>query len=466
MKLVVGAHNPWGGPHHPPHKPQCKYLEHDRTGHKGVSKTHFVGGRGSAKTTTGILWLAQVAFKLMVGIPGFWSEPRDADLTKVFLREWERIIPRNLWEYSRSDHIRQIRCKGGTNIDLVSRKVDSGTARVGLGPNYGFGFSDEAAEKFNRRRHVDMQNAIRLMSAPFRFFDTLSTPVCNGYDSWCKREGATVIHSSSYDNPFIPKEVFDDLAADMSPAQYAADIEGKWVLEEGRRWVNFLDDDWPTGNMHPTAEWDDEKPWYLGIDLGQGFGHWQVWQYYKPNDPNTGKLVYPEKVTLPVVVAEGVQHQETFHPVIQRIHDRYTTTYAPVIVASGHDVATRGSTGPAPAEIIRARGWDLWWPKHSDPLYDPRQRANCLDKMILDTAGYRRFCISRKIQRDGPTNETWGVKHAMLNDTFPDPGSGEPFRKDKRQAGISNCEDPRDSTCHLMAYQHPPMWRKASRWAA
>lgn len=463
MRLEIGCYSPWGDEHHRPHIPQCQYLSVDRTRTKGISQTHLVGGRGSAKTTTGILWLKRVAFVLMPGVPGFWSEPRHGDLHKVFLREWARIVPKELWEFSNSGSYPHIKCLGGTVIDLVSRKVDNTSARVGLGPNYGFGFSDEAAEKFSRSRHIDLMNAIRLEQAPFRFFDTLSTPLMNGYYNWCTAGNSTIIHSSSYDNPFISSDAIDDMAAHMSENVAAQEIHGKWIRQEGRSFPSFSDAEWPNGNIHPTAEWQPNRPWFLGWDIGQGYGHWQIWQYFAPQD-NSGRSVYSESKRLAVCVAEGMQYQATIYSVLDVLRRDYATVHGPVVCAMGSDVNTLGTTGPAPAKIIRQHGWPVWWPMKE--LSDPRVRAQCLDALILNTLGERRFCVARKVKRHGPANEPWGVAHALLNDTWPDAGAHEPFRKDKGSAGISNCEDPRDSTAFLASHQFPPSWTKHDRWAA
>ena len=88
-----------------------------------------------------------------------------------------------------------------------------------------------------------------------------------------------------------------------------------------------------------------------------------------------------------------------------------------------------------------------------------------MDRLILDTTGARRWAISKNIQRHGPKG-TWGVLNMMRVDSYPDPGSRQWFRKDKAEARISNCEDPRDSMLYLAAIKHPPIWSVHDRQAA
>ncbi len=402
-----------------------------------------------------------MAFEVMPGVPCFWSEPRYGDLQKVFLREWENMVPQKYWSLQTKNNQMTVLCESGTKIDLVSRNVDNPGKKVGIGPTYGYGFVDEAAEKFTMNRWSDLKNSVRLQRAPFLFIDSMSTPVMNDYFNLCTRAGATVIHSSSYQNPHIPKDAIDSMAADMAPEYFSQEIEGRWIRLEGRVWKNFdSDSEWPKGNMH-WATWNPEKPYYIGMDLGQGIGHWQIWQRHRAADRN-GRQMYPGHVD--VVVAEGLQQQESIWPVIERISDQFALDRPPVVVALGHDANTLGSTGPAPAVALHQRGWPYWWPQ--DELTSKSSQQVALAKRILNTAGERRFCISKNIIRDGPERDLWGIKNAMETSTFPAPGSRDWFHKDKRSAGIANTEDPQDSALYLNIHLHPPAWARSTKHAA
>jgi len=450
---TLGVYSPWGGGGGPRHEPVCKYLSIDRGAHKGISSTHLVGGRGSAKTTGGGQLLHRVAYHDMPGAPLFWTEPRDADFDRIFLPMLEKLVPRSHWDYIGSP--RQVRFSSGTKLDLISRNVDNPRKKVGIGPTYAGGWMDEEAEKFTIGRWNDFKNAVRLEGVPYRFIDSMSTPVMNGYYELCMRPHHTVIHASSYDNPFISKDAIDDMVADMSDTFVAQEIQGQWIRHEGRVWSSFSEADYPEGNMH-EATWDAARPWHLGLDLGQGMGHWQIWQYHGRSYPDD-----PHRVA--VVVAEGMQRHQSIQPVLSLIKERYGKNKIPATVAAGHDVGTLGMTGPPPALLLRQMGWPCRWP--TGDLADKSTQGQAMDRLILDTTGARRFAISKNIERHGPRG-TWGLLNCMRVDTYPDPGSRAWFVKDKAAASIANCEDPRDSMLYLAVMKHPPIWSVHDRAAA
>jgi hypothetical protein len=389
----------------------------------------------------------------MPGAPLFWSEPRDNDIDRIFLPMLEKLVPRDHWEYSGKP--RQVRFSSGTKLDLISRNVDNPRKKVGIGSTYAGGWNDEPAEKFTIGRWNDLKNSIRLDNAPYLFFDSLGTPVMNGYYELCMRPGHTVIHASSYDNPFISKDAIDSMVADMSETFIAQEIHGQWIRHEGRVWSSFSEEDYPAGNMH-EATWDELRPWHLGMDMGQGLGHWQIWQYHGMNYPDDERRVA-------VVVAEGMQRQQGIHSVLSLIKDKYAINKIPATVAVGADVNTLGSTGPAPVKLVRDLGWPCQWP--TGDLADKSTQGQAMDRLILDTTGARRFAISKDIQRHGPKG-TWGILNCMRVDTYPDPGSRQWFVKDKAVARFSNCEDPRDSMLYLAVIKHPPIWSVHDRQAA
>jgi hypothetical protein len=443
----------------------CKYLQADRTA-KGITETHLLSGRGMGKTIAGCIKAGEIGWSTMPGYPLFWTEPRHRDFHRIFLPTWEKLYPRSMWEFNESKS--QLTLSSGTKIDLISRNVDNRNKRVGHGPNYAGGWHDELADKYDARTYADFKNSVRIPDAPFLFIDTLSTPdkANSDYQQLVTTEGATLITGSSYDNPFLDKEAIQSMEASMSPEYARAQIYGQFIAFEGRVWANFSEADWPAGNMHPSAVWEPSRPWFLGVDLGQGYGHWQIWQYHNPVD---SRHVKQFDGMVAVVVAEGVQHQESFFAVLNRIREKFAKTddhperFNPVLVAVGHDVQTRGSTGPAPSNFLTQLHWDYWYPRKH--LAEKSTQHQVLSKLILNTLGERRFCISKDIIRDGPSRDNWGVLHCMRNDTYPEPGAGEWFIKDKKSAGQSAVEDARDSTLYLATCQHPPEWAEHDRWA-
>jgi hypothetical protein len=426
----------------------------------GINSVHLVGGRGSAKTASGIIKLVRTGYVAMPGVPGFWAEPRDRDIDRVFMRAWRENVPGEgkHWEYKKGDRQLILRTGGHpTIVDLVSRNVDDPNKKANVGGNYGWGFIDEAAIKFNMQRFNDLKATIRLKKRidgtplPYRFLDTLSTPQKNGYYTLCTRSDQQVIHARSYDNPFIDKESIDDYANEMSEDYYRQEIEGQWVTMGGRIWSNFLEKDWPDGNLH-NARWNPSKRWYLGMDIGSALGHWQIWQYYEG---------------VAVVVAEGLQHNTPIQGVLDVIDEHYvkSSDKYPVTIGIGHDVKTGGISGPAAGNILNQWGFRNWqYP--ADDLALKSIQHQVLSGLIHDKMGRRRYCISKHIQRHGPEKELWGILNTMQNAQYPEAGSRDYFVKDKKTAGISNTEDPQDSALYLATVMHPPHYGFTNERAA
>lgn len=449
----LGWHDPYGGPNHEPHKPMCEYLSRPRSEISGVSSTHFVGGRASAKTTAGQILVLRTAFVDMPGVPGFWSEPRHRDIERVFMRNWIANVPGHLWDYKKSDGKLIIHSNPITEIDLIARNVDNPGKKANLGSTYGWGIIDEAAVKFDIQRYTDLKASIRLNTAPYRFLDTLSTPQKNGYYNMCMRDDQHVIHSTSYDNPFIDNQTIDDIFQNCSDEYYQQEALGQWISQEGRMWEQFSEDDHPVGNMHAEG-WDPSRPWFLGVDMGSALGHWQIWQYHD----------CPISSNVAVVVAEGLQKNEPIQVPLHLILDNYAIERPPVSVAIGHDVNTMGATGPEAELLIRQIGWRYQYPR-GEFRYKSIQHQ-VLSGLILDRSGRRRFCISKKIKRHGPEKEQWGILHAMRNAQYPPVGSKDFFYKDKKEFGVSNTEDPIDSALYLAVINEPPRWRTTEFRAA
>jgi hypothetical protein len=398
--------------------------------------------------------LARTAFCDMPGVPGFWSEPRTGDLERVFLANWADNVPHDLWDYQVAKKRLIIASNPPTVVDLISRNVDDSGKKANLGSSYGWGFIDEAAVKFELRRYNDLLATVRLPRAPYLFMDTLSTPQKNGYYSLCIKPGQRVIHSSSYQNPFIKKETFDAIAASMAPEYLKQEIEGQWVSLEGKVWSTFSEDMYPYGNIH-HAEWDPNRAWFLGMDIGSNLGHWQIWQYHEPAAPYKGRIA--------VVVAEGLQYQEPIQGPLAVIEENYrkTSGRGPAVIAIGHDVNAIGATGDSPGRIFDRM--PPGWQNYQFPQKELRLKSvqhQILSGLILDNTGNRRFCISKNIRRHskGYNDSAWGILHAMRNAQYPDFGSRDFFRKDKAELGISNTEDPQDSALYLASINHPPYW--------
>jgi hypothetical protein len=181
----------------------------------------------------------------------FWSEPNFSDIDRILLPELEKIVPRELYRVvAKQGGYRYIEWASGHRTDLISRFVGNSNKRPGLGSNMIGGWHDELASGFDIRKIDDINNSIRAPGAPFYFVASMSTPLRNGYEAYCKDPKATTIYATSWDNPHISKDVLDSRAASMSPEQVEQELKGRFVALEGRIWEHF-----------------DEKPWQ---SLGSG----------------------------------------------------------------------------------------------------------------------------------------------------------------------------------------------------
>jgi len=467
--------DPWGGTKadgsvYPAHIPQCKYLEVDRSAVKGTSMTHYVGGRGCAKTTTGIIWMLRTVLHNMPGVRGFWSEPRGADFERIFIPELRKICPEEdgFWSLvTKQGGARQLRFSNGTVVDLVSRNVDNAQKKVGIGPNYGWGFSDEAAERFDMQKHLDMMAAIRVEGLPYRFFDTLSTPQRNGYYDWVHNDSAVIIHSTSYENPHVSQDSIKTVASMMDENYLAQEIGGQFINLTGAIWHNFEEKPWPEGNIAEHIAWDPTQPFYIAMDLGSASWSVQVIQYHEPIDPKSGRRMFDGR--LAVVVGEMLPNNMNLDEVMPVIQEQYCSGVykSPLKVITGHDGNTRGATGMSANQMFAQWGWNNTMVTHP---FDSKQLQQVnLSSMLLNNAGHRRLAVAAGKNSKGQyelkkrhfqRNKSRGILNMFRNDTFPDVRSDDVFIKDKGKGatGANNMEDDRDCILYAMVDLHKPQW--------
>jgi hypothetical protein len=469
--MELGVYNPWGGPNHKAHRPQCEYLSADRT-QPGITITHFIGGRGSAKTTSGVIKLCETALNTHPGIRGFWSEPRHSEIEKVFLPELRKVCPHedSIWKLVTRQGARFIEWCNGSVTDLLSRNVDNPRRKSNVGSNYGYGFVDEAALGFTVETINDLMNGVRDTSGPYRFVDMLTTPQMNGYYNFVTASKDRVIRARSYDNPWLDPADIDSMAAHMAPEYVKQEIEGEWITGTGRIWTGYVDAPWPEGNKH-GAEWDPEKPWWLFADLGSAQASYQIMQQVEGAvDPRTGYR-YNERIDVIVgeVLANNISWSSAFH----LINEKYAKERAavvggdgrPVEVCIGHDVATRGNDGNAVSLHLKQMGWQYRSP--SGLLTEKAIQQQVLASRLQNGLGERRLCISSKLRRHEhewspgrPKNR--GVEMMLLTDSYPDVTSRDVFIKDKKTKGTDAIEDDRDALLYGMILLHTPNWaRKA-----
>ena len=485
--IHLGVYDPHVEPYQ--HKPQAEFLDHvdafkakndahvadilakggnPHRDHRPLQYIHFVGGRGSAKTTAA----AMALFKVAMECPGFhtaWTARTNGEIDTVLLIELEKVVPPhyNVWSVKSSRSARWIEWAGGHKTHLVSRNVDNPRKRPALGLNIMGVFHDEAATSFDQSKFDDIENAVREPDSPYLFSVSMSTPLPNGYYGYCYASDSPIIFSSSFDNPHLSREQLNKRLSMMDELTAQQEIYGKFVQTTGRQWPTFVEKPWPEGNILDGYKFRQDKPWILAADLGAGSSGWQIYQYVDvPGVP----------WKLAVCCAELTASRMGIETVTAEIIEHYCggdRRNGPSKVIVGSDVVNPGNTGIAAAWHFEQLGWEYQSP--TGKLASKELQRQVARGLILNTAGERRFAVAGNLNKHGTyeiakqhfgERKVRGILNMFRNDTFPEGGSKDVFVKDKATRGINCLEDDRDPFLYWGTMCHTPEWTTYDRWAA
>ena len=436
MKLRIGV-NDWRSS-----KKHSDVIDLVRLTPRGdVRNVHLACGRGFGKSTLGVFIAGLSLFKWMPNLPGLVTEPTHRHLHTVWLREWAKCWPRELWDVKVSPF--QIVSKIGTGtIDLVSRNVDNPGKEMSKGPNYAWGIDDEAAYKFRRQTWVDEHAAIRHPDAPFRYHLTLTTPKLNEYHDLVSQDGHYLIQASTYDNPFLPAGFAEELERSCDPQYAEQEIHGRFIALSGRIWRNFVDQLAPAGNRYPGKHVDG-RPWELWCDIGIRSAWLAVQKYH---DGRSMKYV---------VTHEWQPNNEGAEQTIQRIKGVLGT---PMRVIVGSDVSTRSVVDASTVMTYFRRTW-------GDSIQVNPVRGRVADKglqhmtasaAILNTKGERRFFVAEHLVSHDHDNGR-GILDVMRKDVWLEtPRVGEFLPKTKGRPGMADTEDTRDAMLYGLIVNEAP----------
>lgn len=413
-----------------------KIIDNAEDGEKIVA--HFVGGRGCAKTTTGVIAALKAGLYWLPGLPGIVTEPTYKALHDVFLREWKKIVPSPLWTFNQQ--LMRITMINGTEIDLRSRNVDNKGKEVSKGPNYAWCIEDEEAYKCDIQKWDDVDAAVRHPDARFHFHISLSTPKLNEYHKLCHRDNARVIHATSFDNPFLPRDFASNLAANMSPEYARQEIYGDWVSQTGRIWKHF------DVELNKSRDrFDHSKPWELWCDLGINSA-WIAIQ----RDSNRRIVAH----------AEWTPSDEGAEQTLTRI-DAWVKGRPPSRVCVGHDVNTRSiSDAQKPAVVFRRCWGQVVQIVPVTGFYADKQLQHMqAAASICTTNGERSFLISEHfVSHDSDKGR--GLLELFEQDSWSDtPRTGEFLPKEGR------LEHTRDAFMYGIIINNPPRYNKTQRRA-
>ncbi len=435
-----------------PYPKQLEYLSIDRS---GLDKTrdHMIGGRGSAKTTSGILLLLKSCLEWNVGLAHIWTEPTYRLCIDVFLREFRKMVPVELYTLNKADM--QIIFVNGSTVDIRSRNVDNPYKEINKGPNYAAAIEDEIAYKFDRQKYWDLDAAVRDSAASHLFHSCLTTPKMNEYyDLVHDDEGGQIqINVTSYDNPHLPPSFAEDLENKMGRRQAAQEVLGQWTPLSGLLWHEWSNDDWPAGNRH-YHEHDHQRPFCLFFDLGAATSAFMVVQTVQPIDPTTGRELWQHDPVW-VVTAEYTPKREGAADLLfNRIKQDYGT---PIQVVGGADVSTRDTASGRDTAFFIRRHFGGSVPIRAISYMDAtkEQQYNQLTYGICNGKGQRRFCVSKNLKRHDPESKR-GILEMVKLDSFPD--DKRPYSDMWSRLKEGRLEHIRDAAMYGAIYMFPPMY--------
>jgi hypothetical protein len=383
------------GPPHPKQQEIISYLLEPKPDF--VKQVDVMCGRGFGKSTFSIDFATRV-----LSIDGrqniLFLEPDIPRMKKVFLREWKKIVPKELYDINLGD--RQITWKPTGAIlnyehrDRKGNREDRADKFNGM--NLTGVIDDEAALGFLLEQQQNTFNCIRVFS-DVQFYLTITTPRVGEYGRFIKRDGHKVFLGTSYDNVYISKEKIDKMAANMSRDQVRREIYGELIALEGRVFREAklhsvgIDPDqehrWPRGNVnwdHP--KFDDGKPWWLFCDLGSSTGAFVVVQKADSRGRFNGPVW--------VAVADYCSNTDaSASRAFQRLKAEFGT---PVGVVAGADIKTRSTVSGETVAYFASNTWG------SVPIYpagesrgEKIRQLDMLNFLICSSDDNRRFTVAR-----------------------------------------------------------------------
>jgi Terminase-like family. len=383
-----------------PYPKQQEFLEMDRGDGRTVKRIHLIAGRGTGKTSIGIVDLTKESLVRNPGLPNLWIEPTYRHCMDVFYREFRRIVPKELYTFRKAEMV--IDWITGATTDIRSRHADNAYREVNKGPNYAAAYNDESAYKFDKVKYWDVDAAIRHPQASALTHICMTTPKMNEYYDLVHSSGHEQINAKSADNPHLPPGWVDERAGLMDEKRRLQELEGAWVSLTDMIWYGFSSATWPEGNIHPHVH-DFSEPYYLAFDIGVASSAWQIIQ-----------PVRTDTYTVYVVTAEYTPRRDadgSVDGVAARIKQEYGQ---PAIVIAGADLETRGSgDAKRPSWFIRRHFGGVQIRPIDGWIADKEIQYTQACFALHAADGKRRFCISAGLKSHDPDTKR-GITEVML----------------------------------------------------
>lgn len=430
-----------------PYPKQQEFLEADRGDGRTVKRIHLIAGRGTGKTSIGIVDLVKESMVRNPGLPNLWIEPTYRHCLDVFYREFRKIVPSDLYTFKKADMM--VEWLNGSTTDIRSRHADNAMREVNKGPNYAACYNDEAAYKFDKVKYWDVDAAVRHPKANTLSHVCMTTPKMNEYYDLVHSPGHTQINAKSADNPHLPPGWVDERAALMDERRRQQELEGGWVSLTDNIWYNFSTAPWPEGNIHPHVH-NYEMPYYLSFDIGVASSAWKIVQ------------PVPGPYTVYVQTAEFTPRRDgSVDRVLQRIKQEYGF---PAVVIAGADLETRASTdGRTPSYFVRRHFGGVNIRPISGWIADKEIQYNQACYALLSADGKRRFCVSKGLKSHDPETKR-GIIEVMQRDSWPDIKPGSVKSSAFPKEGV--LEHMRDAFMYFVVGTMPPNYSHYQQYAA
>lgn len=446
--------------------------------HSFRRQNFLIGGRGLGKSV-GACKKAELAAALSPGIIIMITEQTAGDIEDILIPAWEDVTTPGIWRLKNTKKGPNYIASNGSEVWMRTRHAKNHKADPPFrGPTVGGVIHDEIALDIR----VDVLNISQMMlrqkNAKMLFCDGITTPKPNWLYyhllklgiakpvDWEKESNtvqvsqdgaAAAFYGRTKDNRFN-RDLDARMRASLSKEDAEQELDALWVIRHGRCW-NFVESDWPNGNLI-NSPFNPNLPYIIGCDLGGADSAWGLYQLEKKWNPQTGV-----KQELLVLKAEwtpqGIKPFLVLNEVKQFVASSGSQYREPIAVHIGADYKTPGTAGDTAEHMFQAAGWGR--NVHTVTGYDASKDVQDRQASFLlhDSLGNIRFCVSRQLKSfyTGPTR---GIIDMLRNDTYPEAGGTDYFRKEKSK-GIYH-EDTRDQFLYTCIGVYPPEFRPQSAY--
>jgi PBSX family phage terminase large subunit len=234
--------------------------------------TCYSGGFGAGKTMGGCLrGLLLSQFPGNFGLVGRSTYIELRDTTR---RTFFEVCPPEFYDESgggqwkpSENHLKLI-----NGSEIIFRHLDTISEKELLSLNLGWFFIDQA-EEIGERVFQTLQSRLRLATVPNRFGFIVCNPEPGNwiYMNWRKpiEEGKPkpdhhLVESSSFDNPYLPKDYLQSLLASYPAEMQKRFIEGRWDAFENQIFPEF------DRNIHAINPFDIPNDWEKIVAVDHG----------------------------------------------------------------------------------------------------------------------------------------------------------------------------------------------------